>query len=141
MRINRRYRRRSLFDDLLAAAVGLAVGLLVAAITILGTFDKAHAAGGHQPYGGCDESINYVSTAGADWCRDHGWTVTKHIVVDPNGWVRAWHHLDPCRYEDPTIAVHLPCRWNFGPGQMGNGKGDKFWVSRGGRTHYVKGVL
>ena len=87
------------------------------------------------PYGGCAEAMDYSNTEGADWCRDHGYVVTRHIVVSPNKYVLAWD-MPACAGENSRKG---PCRWNFG-GNTGNGEGRKYWVNRNGVRHYVKGV-
>lgn len=115
------------------------VGLAVAAVTAIaaGTYaaivEKADAA---EPYGGCDEagqSALTVNSDGADWCRDHGWTVTRTIVIDPNGWVRATS-LSACPTDE---AEGGPCLWNAR--RQGNHRGQSFWLDRNDTVHPVTG--
>ena len=89
-----------------------------------------------QPYGGCDEAMGYVNSEGAADCRAHGWTVTRHIVVSPKGYVRAID-MPHCNYEDGS-GGSLPCYWNGSV--AGNGEGRSYWISPNGRTHYVRGL-
>lgn len=123
-------------------AVTLIGALLVALIFTIANVDAAQA---HQPYGGCKEAIDYPRSKGADHCRRHGWTITRHIVVTPKGrngnldrWVLAYRDLPVCETEDQEYG---PCRWNFGFGMLPNvNEGKAFWVSKGGTVHYVKGL-
>lgn len=91
-----------------------------------------------QPYGGCKEAIDYPHSDGADWCRAHGWTVTRRIIIRPDRWVIAYRNLPVCVVED---QVESPCRWNFGAGQPhGNGEGRAFWVNSAGVRRFVEGM-
>src|SRR5262245_46665843 len=71
------------------------------------------------PYGGCDEVVQdgivYVDTEGAGWCRAHGWTVRKRLVVGPNKWVK-FSRLTECWQEDGGTGP-FPCEWNFDHGK------------------------
>jgi len=89
-----------------------------------------------QPYGGCKEAIDYPHSDGADWCRAHGWTVTRRIVIRPDRWVLA-HRLPVCIDGE----TDTPCRWNFGGGQPhGNGEGRAYWVNSAGVLRFVEGM-
>lgn len=90
-----------------------------------------------QPYGGCDEALFAPHSRAATECRNHGWTITPHIVVGPRGWVRAVD-MPACNVEDGSSGP-LPCAWNF-VGLTGNGLGKAYWVDRNGGVHYVKGL-
>jgi hypothetical protein len=114
------------------------LGLLCSTVFMVGfIWDKVEGAE-HQPYGGCIEAIDYPRSEGADACRRAGWTVTRHIVVRPDKVVLTWRRLPPCANDEPYGG---PCRWNFGPGKMGNGEGRAFWLNRNNRIHYVKGAV
>jgi hypothetical protein len=76
------------------------------------------------PYGGCDEAWQAPQSDGADWCRDHGWTVTTRLVIGPRGVVR-FTSLPHCRVEDASNGP-VPCTWNVGPRVDGNGVGLSF---------------
>jgi hypothetical protein len=76
------------------------------------------------PYGGCDEAWQAPQSDGADWCRDHGWTVTGRLVIGPRAVVR-YSSLPHCRVEDASRGP-VPCTWNVGPGVDGNGVGLAF---------------
>lgn len=84
-----------------------------------------------QPYGGCDEAWQAPRSAGADACRDHGWTVRTRLVVNNHGRV-AFHTMPSCPSEDAGRF----CSWNINPGD-GNGRGDAFWRDSAGRATYV----
>jgi len=91
-----------------------------------------------QPYGGCDEAYRYSTSAGAQDCRDAGWTIRPRLVVGPRGWVH-YSVLPHCRNEDGS-GQRSACTWNFGQGQPdGNGRGRMYWLDKHDRTHYVKG--
>lgn len=112
----------------------------IAAVLILALSALMHmssTAEGAQPYGGCKEAIQAPHSQGADWCRKHGWTVTRHIVVTPNKRVATFRKLPACAYEDGSGGT-LPCRWNFGPGTQGSGVGRAYWINKNGKTHYVQ---
>ena len=109
--------------------------LMAAAWTIIVMVLAPVPADGAQPYGGCKEAIDYPHSEGADWCRDHGWTVTRSIVVRPDRWV-VNYRMPLCEVEDQQYG---PCRWNFGVGAyMPTGKA--YWVGSKGNVHYVKGL-
>jgi hypothetical protein len=92
-----------------------------------------------QPYGGCDEAYAFARSAGADDCREQGWTIRPRLVVDPHGWVH-YSVLPHCKNEDGS-GQRSACTWNLGPGVDGNGTGRTFWLDRHDRIHYVKGWL
>lgn len=97
----------------LARAAAIIVGLVL--IILACTPDWARAAGWQQPYGGCDEAWQAPRSAGAQACRDHGWTVTSHLVLSQHKVVR-WSNLESCRFEDGSGRQQFPCSWNFPPG-------------------------
>lgn len=70
-----------------------------------------------QPYGGCWEGALYTDSQGAQDCRDLGWTMRRHLIVNPHG--VAWTDLPRCATEDGAR-----CRWNAG--RMGNRHGQSF---------------
>lgn len=88
----------------------------------------------HQPYGGCDEAWQAPRSAGAEHCRDHGWTVRHRFVINPRGYVK-YVSLPPCEYEDS-----YNCYWNAET--SGNGGGDSFIIRGTEERHriwYVNG--
>jgi hypothetical protein len=107
-------------------------GLLLLAFTF-GTASPAGAA--TQPYGGCDEAWQAPHSAGAQDCRNAGWTIRKRLVVNPHGVVRM-STLPHCLEEDGS-GQRSACTWNVGPRQDGNGIGLAYWLDRHDRTHYV----
>lgn len=112
-------------------AVGIIAGLVLIAISCT---PKAHAA----PYGGCDEAWQAPTSAGAQTCRDHGWTVTSHLVLDQHAVVR-WTNLVSCHYEDASSAHEtFPCGWNMPPGGGHDGLTMYYTGTwRHHRAHYV----
>lgn len=89
-----------------------------------------------QPYGGCAEAWQAPASAGADQCRDHGWTVRARLVLDSRHRVRA-SRLPHCRQEDGS-GQRSACSWNFHDGTVdGNGYGMAYWVDRANRFHTV----
>ena len=89
-----------------------------------------------QPYGGCKEALLYPYSAGADWCRAHGWTITygwygRNVVVNPHGVVVA-SRLPHCHDENGT-GTRWPCSWNFDSAHPGT----SFWIGHWGTNHYV----
>ena len=101
------------------------IALLAAALTWWLSPARADAA----PYGGCDEAWRYPASAGAQDCRDAGWTVTRRILVGPHGHVR-WTNYRPCRTEDS-----LNCIWRAN--RQGNRLGRSFYVNRVGTLTFV----
>lgn len=59
-------------------------------------------------------------------------TVSRHGVVQHTS-------LPHCAVEDG--GPDLPCTWNVGPVQDGNGGGLSYWVGRDQRVHYVWNLL
>ena len=102
----------------------IAAALTLVIVVIGVTMDEADASD-YQPYGGCKEAIDYPRTEGADICRRHGWTVTRHIIVRPDGYVVAWQNLPRC-----DRAETFPC----------HGKGWRWWVNSGKHLYHLKGV-
>lgn len=101
-------------------------------------FASIHPAGAAQPYGGCDEAWQAPHSAGAQECRDHGWTVRPRLVVSPHSILR-YSALPPCTFEDASGGP-IPCSWNFPGSDDGMGGGASFWVSgtyAHNRGHYV----
>jgi hypothetical protein len=116
----------------------LLAALAVTTIIGGGSAAVAEAAQAAQPYGGCDEAYAYARSAGAQDCRDAGWTIRPRLVVGPGGWVY-YSVLPHCRHEDGS-GQRSACTWNFGQGQKdGNGRGRMIWNDEHDRTHYVKG--
>jgi hypothetical protein len=107
---------------------------IVAVGAFLGLWLSPGRAYSAEPYGGCDEAWQAPHSEGADWCREHGWTVRSRFVIGPKGWLRA-NRLPDCRQEDS-----LNCWWDAKA--RGNGKGRSF-VIVGTEDHdalwYVKG--
>lgn len=107
----------------------LIVALLVG--TILGatvnTIGVAHARG-------ADTSCASVrpDDTHAQSCIDRGWTVNKHLTLNPHGVVTYHRGMPGCRYEDGS-GQSRACIW-WGD-VAGNGRGLTFW-ERGGRFHY-----
>lgn len=116
----------------LAKAVGIIVGLVIMAYACAP--DWARAAEWQQPYGGCIEAWEAPHSAGAQACRDHGWTVTGHVVLTPRN-VVAFSNLTSCRFEDGGGRQSYPCSWNFPPG--GGHDGLSYYMTSPQRTHYV----
>ena len=98
---------------------------LAAALSTLSTPPAAA-----QPYGGCDEAWQAPKSEGAEWCRDHGWTVRARYVIGPAGYLR-YSSLPSCRFEDgsgqPVRGGNRNCSWNVHRGD-GNGRGDQYLV-------------
>lgn len=118
--------------DEIAPVNGFARGVLIAslitftvALLVMGgctavkadTVNRAESPRTGQPYGGCWEAYRYVQSQGAQDCRDLGWRVRGHVVVNPRG--AAWTDLKRCRVED---SGH--CYWNAG--RRGNHRGLSF---------------
>lgn len=60
---------------------------------------------------------NTVHSAEAQRCRDKGWVIHEHLLINRNG--NAWTDLPPCTTEDSRR-----CYWNART--MGNGHGQSF---------------
>lgn len=92
-----------------------------------------------QPYGGCKEAWRYPHSAGAEHCRDHGWTIRKRITVNPRGVVLR-STLPHCKGE----AIRS-CTWNvIFTSDLSVCDGDcyraPYWADRKGRIHFVLGT-
>jgi len=114
---------------------------ILATLTLLGATLAAllgtgmpNATAAAQPYGGCDEAYRYSNSAGAQDCRDAGWTIRPRLVVGPHGVVHM-SRLPHCRSEDSSGGT--ACSWNIGSRIDGNGIGLAYWLDRNDRTHYV----
>lgn len=97
--------------------------------------EDAEAVTPSQPYGGCDEAWQAPRSGGAQWCRDHGWTVRHRLVVSPHRVVK-FSTLPSCKTDDGGGPV--PCSWNFGTTD-GNGIGRAYYVTNPQHPahHYV----
>lgn len=85
-----------------------------------------------EPYGSCAEAWQAPRSAGADDCREMGWTVRPRLVVDPSKQVR-YTRMPHCLFDDGTGG---PCIWD---GRLdGNGVGRSFWADKHERIHYVR---
>ena len=120
------------------------IRLAAAAVTALGLLGIAGPGQATQPYGGCVEGHDYPHSAGAAWCRDHGWVIKPRLVVGPHGRVH-FVSLPLCREEDGS-GQRSACTWNFGPGpeglyhphgHTGDDQGLSYWVGVNDRVHYV----
>lgn len=78
----------------LAATAAVAATLLV----------NSPAVAAPQPYGGCDEAWQAPKSAGAQECRDLGYTVHRKFVLNPARVPVAWR-VDSCR----TSATRNVC--------------------------------
>jgi hypothetical protein len=83
-------------------AVALFVAVALAAIVVTMLTAKADAAQQLEPShrAQCDEAWQAPRSAGAEQCRDWGWTVKARMVLDPTNRVHALIGLEPCVYED-----------------------------------------
>jgi hypothetical protein len=102
-------------------------------LLVLGFTQQADAA--TQPYGGCGEAYRYSNSAGAQDCREMGWTIRPRLVVNPHG-VVVMSRMPHCRNEDGSGTASA-CTWNIGNRIDGNGRGLAFWNDRHDRSHYV----
>ena len=102
-----------------------------------GVVTLTHDSASAQAAYGCDEAYHYTRSAGAQACREAGWTVLPRLVVSPRGWVHM-STLPHCRNEDGS-GQRSACTWNLGPGIDGNGIGRILWIDRADRVHYVRG--
>lgn len=121
-----------------AAFVGAAAFLVSSAIVVLaGSPQPAHAAtdGAIEPYGGCAEAWQAPRSAGADLCRELGYTVSARFVLSPRG-VVLHSSLPHCAYEDGS-GGRRPCTWNVGRRVDGNGIGLAYKVRRDMSVRYV----
>jgi hypothetical protein len=110
----------------------LAVAAAVATISLTAPANASW----HQPYGGCEEGTLAPHSAGANECRDHGWTIRKRLAVNPRHVVKG-SGLPHCREEDGSDQ-RPACSWNFHDGQRdGNGRGASYWVDWHDHVHYV----
>jgi hypothetical protein len=108
------------------AARNIMVGtILGCALTLTSTIVGTQHADASQPYGGCDEAWQAPQSEGADWCRDHGWTVHKRFVLNRND-VPVALRVNPCQTEDSDGW----CYWNAE--EQGDGEGNSF-IIRGER--------
>ena len=105
------------------------------AVAILWSATDAHAATWQQPYGGCEEATLAPHSAGAQECRDHGWTIMRRLAVNPHGVVQG-SGLPPCTFEDGSGGP-LPCGWNLIGIHTGNDRGLAYWIDGQRHIHYV----
>lgn len=68
----------------------------------------------------CVTAHTHLHSETAALCREDGWTVRAHLVINPRNIVR-WTSFPKCRQEDSPN-----CRWNART--MGNGIGDSFVI-------------
>jgi len=114
------------------------LGALALALMGLGALVAVQpASAATQPVGGCKEAYLYVHSAGAQDCREAGWTIRPRLVVSPRGVVQM-STLPHCREEDGS-GQRSACTWNIGHRIDGNGEGLRYWLDRHDRTHYVWG--
>lgn len=78
-----------------------AIGAVIAAAVGASKADAAD-----RPYGTCREAWQEPFSPGADDCRQRGWTITRHLLINPHN-VRAWTDFEACEFEDSTR-----CFWN-----------------------------
>ena len=103
----------------------IALVVLVSLVFMIGYCQGKADASDYQPYGGCKEAINYPRSEGADICRQHGWTITRHIIVRPDKVAVSWWRLPTCQR-----AVLGPCHaedWSY-------------WLNHRNIKHPLKGV-
>lgn len=110
----------------------IAAGTCIAGTILFGSLAAKAEVYSVKPYGGCAEAWQAPTSAGADWCRRHGWTVNSGIVVGPHAVLRA-HRLPHCRYEDGSDQGR--CLWL---GYVdGNRHGLSYWVDSHDTVHYL----
>jgi len=112
--------------------ITLVLAFLVAVIVVLGalvaTDGVAHAdvgesmnhpAAQHHASAAmyCHMTREHPRSESAQWCRDRGWVIERHLIVGPHR--HSWTDLPPCRQED---SHH--CYWKAR--YMGNGVGHSF---------------
>lgn len=114
------------------AVVAVATGVLVAVNEQAFSVTSGNRT---QPYGGCNEAWQAPHSDGARQCRADGWTVSRHLVLNPHD-VVMFTDLHECRYEDGS-GQRPRCVW-FGD-YMGNGHGLSYAEHRGhARYFWVK---
>jgi hypothetical protein len=96
--------------------------ITIAAATALASIALATPAQAEwtEPYGGCDEALAYVGTAGFNQCA-------KHDALPRTEWM-------PCGFEDETNCV-----WDAR--HRGNGEGRSFFTDKRGTVHYLPHVV
>lgn len=83
----------------------------------------------------CDEAWQAPHSAGAEACRNHGWTVNSRLVVGPHGVIRA-ERLPTCPYEDGS-RVTPRCIWIGSRDGNGYGLSYYFLSHNPMQAHYV----
>jgi hypothetical protein len=116
------------------AILGALIGLWISPGRAYSVEVRASDSSTNQPYGGCKEAWQAPRSAGAQWCRDHGWTVRRNLVVSPKRVVR-YDAMPECRHEDGS-GQRAACSWNFWGHSNGNGRGLSYWEHKG-TVHYV----
>ena len=104
--------------------------LLTATLTALTPPSLAVLPTTAQPYGGCAEAWQAPRSEGAQWCRDHGWTVGARYVISPRRILRHYR-LPSCEVEDASSGP-VPCGWNV-VAVDGNGRGRAYVVTGSNR--------
>lgn len=118
---------------------GIVLSLLLASLWALVTMLAPRAeAVPAPPYGGCREVLQdypaYHDSEGAAICRERGWNIRKHIVVNRHGYV-LWTDMRPCP-TDGEDRVSTPCLWNAL--EQGNKRGQSYWLGVRGWQHIVR---
>lgn len=115
------------------------ISTILAMAATTATILIASPAQASQPYGGCKEAHLAPHSSGASWCRAHGWTVTRRLVVNRYHKV-VFDRLPLCRQEDGS-GQRSACTWNLHPSTpQGNGIGKGYWLDRRDRAHFVWNV-
>jgi hypothetical protein len=84
----------------------------------------------------CPDAWRAPASGAADWCREHGWTVTSFITVTPGHQPR-YVDLPDCTYEDGSGEVGPPCVW--WAHKRGNHVGTSLWWDRHNHPHLMRG--
>lgn len=119
--------------------IGIVLGTIILSGCILAFGGKADAAAPKKCGAGIYRVLDHtkagyltMDSRGARFCRQHGWIVTRRLVVDPFG--QAVTTLPRCKNEDTST---YSCTWNaLG---RGNGVGHGF-IALPGRTVYVDAI-
>lgn len=96
---------------------------------------QAATSPGAEPYGGCAEAWQAPRSAGADRCRELGYTVSARFVLSPRA-VVLHSSLPHCTDEDGGRGPR-PCTWNVGRRIDGNGIGLAYKVRRDMTVRHV----